>query len=45
MLVLPAGGDAIHSSIDKAGLYWVHDAPLLRYLGVEPAQTRFEPSF
>jgi gentisate 1,2-dioxygenase len=45
MLVLPAGGDAIHASNEKAGLYWVHDAPLLRYLGVEPAQARFEPSF
>jgi len=45
ILVLPAGGDAIHTSSVKAGLYWVHDAPLLRYLGVEPAQARFEPSF
>jgi len=45
MLVLPAGGDAIHTTHKKAGLYWVHDAPLLRYLGVEPAQARFEPSF
>ena len=43
--MLPAGGDAIHTTNKKAGLYWVHDAPLLRYLGVEPAQARFEPIF
>lgn len=45
MLVLPAGGDAIHTSADKAAIYWVHDAPLLRHLGVEPSQARFDPTF
>jgi len=45
MLVLPAGGDAIHSCEEKAGLYWVHDAPLLRYLGVTPNEARFAPTF
>lgn len=45
MLVLPAGGDAIHSSSKKAALYWVHDAPLLRHLGVTPSEARFEPTF
>jgi len=45
MLVLPAGGEAIHTSHEKAGMYWVHDAPLLRYLGVEPVQARFDPTF
>ena len=43
LFVLPAGGDtpllkADHSSV----LYWVHDAPLLDYLGVAPTQPRFE---
>ena len=45
MLVLPAGGDAIHSCSGKAALYWVHDAPLLRHLGVTPSEARFEPTF
>ena len=45
MLVLPAGGDAIHSCSGKAALYWVHDAPLLRFLGVTPNEARFEPTF
>lgn len=26
-------------------LYWVHDGPLLRYLGVTPAGSRFSPCF
>jgi gentisate 1,2-dioxygenase len=43
--VLPAGGDAVHSSDGKAGLYWVHDAPLLRYLGVSTVRPVFEPCF
>ena len=45
MLVLPAGGDAIHTCSAQASLYWVHDAPLLRHLGVAPTQARFEPTF
>ena len=43
--VLPAGGEAIHSSKGRAGLYWVHDAPLLRYLGVSTVKPVFEPCF
>ena len=43
--VLPAGGEAIHSSETHAGLYWVHDAPLLRYLGVSTVKPVFEPCF
>jgi len=45
MLVLPAGGDAVHASDGRAGLYWVHDAPLLRHLGVIPSEARFTPTF
>ena len=45
MLVLPAGGDAVHASDGRAGLYWVHDAPLLRHLGVIPSEARFAPTF
>ena len=43
--MLPAGGEAIHSSDTHAGLYWVHDAPLLRYLGVSTVKPVFEPCF
>ncbi|KAL2641304.1 hypothetical protein R1flu_008891 [Riccia fluitans] len=28
-----------------AGLYWVHDSPLLSYLGVVPTSPRFQPAF
>ncbi|KAG6555306.1 hypothetical protein Mapa_003349 [Marchantia paleacea] len=28
-----------------AGLYWVHDSPLLAYLGVVPKSKQFEPTF
>jgi gentisate 1,2-dioxygenase len=44
-LVLPAHGHALHSSDGEAGLYWVHDAPLLRYLGASPTVARFTPTF
>lgn len=27
-----------------AALYWVHDEPLLKYLGVAPVENRFEPA-
>ena len=42
--VLPAGGEAIHSSKGRAGLYWVHDAPLLRYLGVSTVKPVLNPA-
>ena len=45
MFVLPAGGDAIHTCSVKSSLYWVHDAPLLRHLGVTPSEARFTPTF
>jgi gentisate 1,2-dioxygenase len=34
----------MHYSEGEAGLYWVHDAPLLRYLGVSPNVERFKPT-
>ena len=43
-LVLPPHGQAMHYAEEKAGLYWVHDAPLLRYLGVSPSVERFKPT-
>jgi gentisate 1,2-dioxygenase len=43
-LVLPAHGQAMHCSEGEARLYWVHDTPLLRYLGVSPSVERFKPT-
>lgn len=43
-MVLPAHGQAMHHAKEEAGLYWVHDAPLLRYLGVAPNTARFKPT-
>ena len=28
-----------------AALYWINDAPLLRYLGVAPSEPKFPPAF
>jgi gentisate 1,2-dioxygenase len=42
--VLPPHGQAVHHSDGEVGLYWVHDAPLLRYLGVTPNEPRFAPT-
>ena len=41
LFTLPAGSRATHVAGDDAALYWVHDEPLLRYLGVEARQPRF----
>jgi gentisate 1,2-dioxygenase len=43
-LALPAGHDAVHSSEEDAVLYWVHDGPLMAYLGVTGLRPRFEPT-
>ena len=41
LFTLPAGGPAFHDAAEDAALYWVHDEPLLRYLGAAPRQPRF----
>lgn len=41
LFVLPSGADPLLQASDDSLLYWVHDAPLLRYLGVAPLQPRF----
>lgn len=35
---------ATHFATSDAALYWVHDAPLLTYLGVRPDAPRFRPT-
>jgi gentisate 1,2-dioxygenase len=44
LFTLPAGGPAVHDAAEDAALYWVHDEPLLRYLGAAPRQPRFSPT-
>ena len=43
-LTLPAGSDAVHHAEDDAAFYWIHDEPLLTYLGVEATTPRFKPT-
>jgi gentisate 1,2-dioxygenase len=43
ILSLPAGS-ATHIADADAALYWVHDAPLLTYLGVRAEAPRFQPT-
>ncbi|MEY3735812.1 MAG: hypothetical protein RLZZ624_871 [Cyanobacteriota bacterium] len=44
LFVLPAGATPELGASQTSVLYWVHDAPLLRYLGVVPQAPRFEPT-
>jgi hypothetical protein len=41
---LPADSRAEHYADADAAFYWVHDEPLLRYLGVKADARRFEPT-
>lgn len=40
-LTLPAGAKSVFYADGETAMYWVHDAPLLRYLGVEATAPRF----
>ncbi|MCX5949058.1 MAG: cupin domain-containing protein [Cyanobacteria bacterium] len=44
LFVLPAGPDPLLQAETESILYWVHDGPLLTYLGVEANQPRFKAS-
>ena len=44
LFVLPAGAPPLLEAESTSVLYWVHDAPLLSYLGVTPTSPRFEPT-
>lgn len=43
LFTLPAVPEALHTATEDSALYWVHDQPLLSYLGVQPDEQRFEP--
>jgi len=45
VFVLPAGQAPRLEAREESVLYWVHDGPLLRYLGVEPSLPRFRPCY
>lgn len=42
LFVLPWGAAPQLHGLTDSVLYWVHDGPLLTYLGVEPSQPRFQ---
>ena len=44
LFTLPARSRMLHAATDDAALYWVHDEPLLRYLGVTATQRQFTPT-
>ncbi len=44
ILTLPSGTGATHTAEDDAAFYWVHDEPLLRYLGARAAEPTFNPT-
>lgn len=43
LFTLPAIKSALHEATTDSVLFWVNDAPLLRYLGVTPSEQRFQP--
>lgn len=43
-LALPAGADAEHHAVETACFYWIHDEPLLRYLGATASEPQFRPT-
>lgn len=44
IFVLPATQRVVHEATHETSIYHVHDAPLLRYLGVVPSAPRFSPT-
>ena len=44
LFTLPAQSRALHAATADAALYWVHDEPLLRYLGATAMQRQFPPT-
>ncbi|GAA4842032.1 hypothetical protein GCM10023201_35290 [Actinomycetospora corticicola] len=43
-ITLPASSPATFHAEDDAAMYWVHDEPLLRYLGADATKPRFRPT-
>lgn len=43
LFTLPSVPDALHHACEDTAIYWVHDSPLLNYLGVQPSEEKFTP--
>jgi gentisate 1,2-dioxygenase len=43
-VTLPAGDAAVHEAEADAALYWVHDEPMVRYLGARAESPTFRPT-
>jgi len=43
-LTLPAHAEALHEADEDAAFYWVHDEPMLRYLGARAESPTFRPT-
>lgn len=45
LFVFPACDDKVaHSATEDSAIYWVHDQPLLNFLGVKPCTKKFDPT-
>ena len=44
IFTLPARSATIHRAKTDSAFYWIHDEPLLRYLGVEATRSMFRPT-
>lgn len=45
LFVFPMSNEPVtHHGIEDSAIYWVHDAPLLKYLGVSPNCMKFNPT-
>ncbi len=43
-ITLPASSPATFAADEDAAFYWVHDEPLMSYLGATPSEQRFAPT-
>lgn len=45
LFVFPMSNEKVtHTATEDSAIYWVHDAPLLKYLGVSPNCKKFKPT-
>lgn len=42
---LPMNLGSVHYADEDSAIFWVHDAPMLEYLGAIPSNPRFSPAF
>lgn len=43
-ITVPAGVKAVHKASADSVFYWIHDEPLMRYLGTRAVEARFAPT-